>query len=79
MLIGDMIWNEANLQRQTSRPLLISLVLRQDRTQTTNQIRWLHDTVYQNAQETIHLVISHDPEQRQQYIQQGLLGDTFEL
>jgi len=79
LLIGDMIWNEANLQRQAPRPLLISLTLRQDRRQTTHQIRWLHDAVYQNAQGSIHLVISHDPEQRQRYIQQGLLGDTFEL
>lgn len=79
LVIGDVIWNDVNLQRQAARPLLVSLILRQDRRQTTHQIRWLHDAVYQNAQEHIHLVISHDPEQRQRYLQQGLLGDAFEL
>jgi glyoxylase-like metal-dependent hydrolase (beta-lactamase superfamily II) len=79
LVIGDVVWNEANLKRQTARPLLVSLFLRQNRTQVTHQMRWLHDAIYQNAQEAIHLVISHDPEQRQRYLHQGLLGDAFEF
>jgi hypothetical protein len=79
LIIGDVVWNEANLKRQTIRPLLVSVFLRQNRRQVAHQMRWLHETIYQNAQETIHLVISHDPEQRQRYLHQGLLGDAFEF
>jgi glyoxylase-like metal-dependent hydrolase (beta-lactamase superfamily II) len=79
LVIGDVVWNEVNLQRQAARPLLISLILKQNRTQMAHQIRWLHDNLYQNDRENIHLVVSHDPEQRQRYIQQGLLGDAFAL
>ncbi len=79
LLIGDVMWNEVNLKRQTARPLLVSLFLRQNRRQVVQQIRWLHDAIYQNPQTTIHPVISHDPEQRQRYVQQGLLGTAFEL
>jgi glyoxylase-like metal-dependent hydrolase (beta-lactamase superfamily II) len=76
LLVGDVVWNSKNLDQLTGRPLLTSLFLREDRQVHGPQIRTLYN-ITQN--ETIHLVISHDGRQIEAYVQQGLLGSSFEL
>ena len=43
-----------------------------------HQIRWLHDNIYDNPDEVIHLVSSHDLGQIEDYRQTGLIGEKFE-
>lgn len=75
LLVGDVVWHSKNLERLTGRPLLTSLMLKEDREMHRHQIRTLYDI---SQSETINLVISHDSDQIEEYIQQGLIGDGFE-
>jgi glyoxylase-like metal-dependent hydrolase (beta-lactamase superfamily II) len=76
LLVGDVVWNSENLERLTGRPWLTSLFLNEDRKIHGHQIRTLYN-IAQN--EPINLVISHDGEQIEEYMRQGLLGSSFEL
>lgn len=73
LLVGDIVWNSKNIGRLTGRPLLLGFM--EDRQATANEIRALH-TLMQNG--TIHLIVSHDGDQIESYIRQGVLGEGFE-
>ncbi len=75
LLVGDVVWNLKNLDSLTGRPLLINLVMNEDRQSLGQQMRSLYNLAHS---ETIHLVISHDGPQLESYMQQGLLGSSFE-
>jgi glyoxylase-like metal-dependent hydrolase (beta-lactamase superfamily II) len=75
LLVGDVVWNMQSLTRLTGRPLFISLMLQEDRSATQNQLRTLYNV---SQSEPVHLLISHDYEQIDSYIQQGLVGGSFE-
>jgi glyoxylase-like metal-dependent hydrolase (beta-lactamase superfamily II) len=75
MLLGDVIWNAQSIERLSGRPLLMSLMLQEDRSIIGQQIRKIHDLA---QSEDIYWVISHDSEQIETYIQQGVIGDGFE-
>jgi glyoxylase-like metal-dependent hydrolase (beta-lactamase superfamily II) len=75
LLVGDVVWNSESINRLTGRPLLMNLAMNEDRTSLGNEIRTLYNIAHS---EPIHLVVSHDGEQIEQYMQQGLLGSSFE-
>jgi glyoxylase-like metal-dependent hydrolase (beta-lactamase superfamily II) len=75
LLVGDVAWNSESIERLTGRPLLMNLSMNEDRAALGNEIRALHDLA---RSEPIHLIVSHDGEQIEQYIRQGLLGSNFE-
>jgi len=75
MLVGDVVWNAQSIEQPAGRPLLMSLMLREDRAMVGHQIRKLHDLA---QSEDIYWVISHDSEQIEAYIQQGSIGEGFE-
>jgi hypothetical protein len=76
LLVGDVVWSSKSLERLKGRPLLTSLFLGENRRIHGYQIRTLYN-IAQN--EPINLVISHDGRQLESYIEQGLLGESFEL
>ncbi len=75
LLVGDVVWNMQSLVRLTGRPLLLSLMLQEDWSAVHNQARTLYDV---SQSQPVHLVISHDYEQIDSYIRQGLVGGGFE-
>jgi len=75
LLVGDVVWSRDNLTRLRGRPWLMSLILREDRSASQNQIRALYNL---SQSEPIHLLISHDYGQIESYFQQGLIGREFE-
>ncbi len=75
LLVGDVVWNSESIDRLTGRPLLMNLSMNEDRAALGNEIRALYDLA---RSEPIHLVISHDGEQIEQTMRQGLLGSNFE-
>jgi glyoxylase-like metal-dependent hydrolase (beta-lactamase superfamily II) len=75
LLVGDVVWSLDSLTRLKGRPLFISLLLREDLSAVRNQARSLHDLI---QSQPVHLLISHDYSQIENYIQQGLVGDAFE-
>jgi glyoxylase-like metal-dependent hydrolase (beta-lactamase superfamily II) len=75
LLVGDVVWNMQGLVRLRGRPLFISLMIQEDLSAIRNQARALHDL---SQGEPVHLLISHDYEQIDSYIQQKLVGSGFE-
>jgi glyoxylase-like metal-dependent hydrolase (beta-lactamase superfamily II) len=75
LLVGDVVWNSESIDRLTGRPLLMNLSMNEDRAALGNEIRALYNLP---RSEPIHLVVSHDGEQIEQYMRQGLLGRSFE-
>jgi len=78
LLVGDMVWVEDQLKNLISRPLFISYLIQEDVDRCNQQLRWLYDAVYQNPPENLHLVISHDMENIQNLMDQGLIGSIVE-
>jgi glyoxylase-like metal-dependent hydrolase (beta-lactamase superfamily II) len=74
ILVGDVVWNMQSLVRLTGRPLLLSLMLQEDWSAIHNQARALYNV---SQSQPVHLLISHDYEQIDSYIQQGLVGGEF--
>jgi glyoxylase-like metal-dependent hydrolase (beta-lactamase superfamily II) len=75
LLVGDVVWNSESIDRLTGRPLLMNLSMNEDRAALGNEIRTLYDIARSGP---IHLVVSHDGEQIEQYMRQRLLGNMFE-
>jgi len=75
LLVGDVVWSMDSLTRLKGRPLFISLLLQENLSAVRNQARSLHDLL---QSQPVHLLISHDYSQIENYIQQGLVGSSFE-
>lgn len=75
LLTGDVVWSSENISRVTGRPLLFRWLVREDWEKNRNEIRALHDLAEEG---TVHMLVSHDGPQLDQYIRQGLIGDGFE-
>jgi len=75
LLVGDVVWNSESIDRRIGRPLLMNLAMNEDRAALGSEIRTLYNLA---RSEPVHLVVSHDGEQIEQYMRQGLLGSSFE-
>ncbi len=75
LLTGDVVWSNENISLASGRPLLFRWLVREDWEKNGNEIRALHDLA---EKEPIHLLVSHDGEQLEEYIRQGLIGEPFE-
>lgn len=75
LLTGDVVWSYANITQATGRPLLFRWLVREDWKKNGNEIRALHNLA---ENESIHMLVSHDGPQLDEYIRQGLIGDGFE-
>ncbi len=78
LLAGDIAWNMDNVTELKRRPILVSLFLGENRDRVGNQLRWLHDEIYQ-AHKEIRLLVYHDQARQDEYVKQGLLGNGFEF
>jgi glyoxylase-like metal-dependent hydrolase (beta-lactamase superfamily II) len=77
LFVGDIVWSRENLKREVNRPLLISLMLKEDLDSARGEIRWVIDTLYKNPNNTITYVISHDGQQLKEYIGAGVIAEGF--
>ncbi len=78
LIAGDIAWNMDNITQLRSRPLLVSLILGEDRAASAGQIRWLHDAWHRGHPE-VHIIVSHDRAQQDGYVKSGMMGEGFEL
>jgi glyoxylase-like metal-dependent hydrolase (beta-lactamase superfamily II) len=78
LFIGDVGWNMVNIESLTNHSRMGMLLRHEDGKQLGNQIRWLYENIYDNPDEGIHLITSHDPSQIEEYIGAGLIGEEFE-
>jgi glyoxylase-like metal-dependent hydrolase (beta-lactamase superfamily II) len=77
LFIGDIVWNRENLTRAVNRPLLTSLVLREDRKAGGDEIRWIINNLAENPGNTVTYPISHDGQQLDEYIKAGVITEGF--
>jgi glyoxylase-like metal-dependent hydrolase (beta-lactamase superfamily II) len=56
ILAGDIAWSMMNINIPKGRPLLTSLALKENRTNSANQLRWLNDM----QKEGLTILITHD-------------------
>lgn len=75
LLTGDVVWSNENITAATGRPLLFRWLVQEDWQNNGNVIRALHDLA---EKETIHMLVSHDGPQLNEYFRQGLVGDGLE-
>jgi glyoxylase-like metal-dependent hydrolase (beta-lactamase superfamily II) len=78
LFIGDVGWNMINIERLTNHSRMGMLLRHENGEQLGHQIRWLYDNIYDNPDEEIHLITSHDPSQIEGYTRTGLIGEKFE-
>lgn len=74
---GDVVWVTANLKQQKNRPWLASKKRLENRHQIAHQMRWLYDEFYSNEGQKIRMFTTHDPDQHEQYIAEGLIHRGF--
>ncbi len=75
LLTGDVVWSNANITQATGRPLLFRKLVQEDWEKNGGEIRALHDLA---ENQPIHMLVSHDGPQMEEYIRQGIIGDGFE-
>jgi hypothetical protein len=78
LFIGDVGWNMVNIERLSNHSRMGMLLRHEDGVQLGHQIRWLYENAYNNPDEEIHLMTSHDPSQIEDYTRTGLIGEKFE-
>jgi glyoxylase-like metal-dependent hydrolase (beta-lactamase superfamily II) len=77
LFIGDVAWHTDQLAKLHYRPRLVTdLFLGEDRRAVLAQFRALHDLMRAHPQ--LLVVVSHDREQRERLIAQGLLREGLE-
>jgi glyoxylase-like metal-dependent hydrolase (beta-lactamase superfamily II) len=74
LLVGDVVWNMKSVEQLTGRSWMASLALGEDRQVHGWQIRTLYN-LYKS--DPVKMIVSHDGEQIEGYIKQGLIGATF--
>ena len=77
LIVGDIVWSRENLRREANRPLLISLMMKEDLEAARGEIRWIIDNLYNNPSNTITYIISHDKDQLREYIDAGVIQEGF--
>ncbi len=78
LFIGDIGWNMINIEKLTNHSRVGMLLRYENGKQLGHQIKWLYDNIYQNPNNNINLVTSHDLGQLEDYKRTGLIGSTFE-
>ena len=78
LFIGDIGWNMVNIESLINHSRMGMLLRYENGSQLGHQIRWLHEKIYDNPEEGVHLLTSHDSRQIEEYIRSGLIGGTFE-
>ena len=79
LFTGDVAWNMINVEGLINHSRMGMLLRYENGSRLGHQIRWLHENIYDNPEEDVHLLTSHDPRQIEEYTKSGLIGATFEL
>lgn len=78
LFTGDIVWNFTNIEKRKARPLIVYLAGKENPEQIGNQICCLYE-IYNNENEMINILPSHDPEVFESCFENNLLGNSFDL
>ncbi len=74
IIAGDIGWHMDNIRTPRGRPLLSSLLLRENRASSASHLRWLHDI----EKIGVTVFVTHDGDWMKELISKKMLGDGFE-
>lgn len=77
LFIGDIAWNLINIEHLTNHSRMGMLIRYENGGFLGHQLRWLFENIWNNPEESINLVTSHDLKQLEYYRRSGLIGDQF--
>jgi glyoxylase-like metal-dependent hydrolase (beta-lactamase superfamily II) len=76
LFVGDIAWHMDNVRRLTGRAWLVArFIVKEDRTAVLEQLRALHEL---DQRTRVHLVVSHDGDQLERYMDEGLIGRALQ-
>jgi glyoxylase-like metal-dependent hydrolase (beta-lactamase superfamily II) len=75
LFVGAIAWVMDQIQGPRRFPRIMSAIFREDGTAVGEELRTLHDIA---ARDSIHLVVTHDARQLENYRKAGLIGADFE-
>ncbi|PTU32977.1 MBL fold metallo-hydrolase [Stenotrophobium rhamnosiphilum] len=77
LLLGDVSWHMRNIELVRERPLFMTLVIGENRSQVVGEFQALHDL--QKAEPTLKLVPGHDGAVVRELLSEGLVTPGFKL
>jgi len=77
LLLGDVSWHMRNIELVRERPLFMTLVIGENRSQVVGEFQALHDL--QKAEPTLKLVPGHDGTVVRELLSEGLVAPGFKL
>jgi glyoxylase-like metal-dependent hydrolase (beta-lactamase superfamily II) len=78
LVVGDVAWHMDQIRQLWYRPRLVTdFFIGEDRAAVMGELRKLRDVGATNP--TLQIVVSHDVDQRQKLLSEGLIGDKFAL
>ncbi len=75
VLAGDVAWHRSQFELPRGRPRISSWLMDEDAEAVGHQLRRLHEL---SGEPTIRVVVSHDRDQLESYVAEGVLGMGFE-
>ncbi len=79
LFTGDVVWTNRNFEKHKNRPWLASIKRLENRKQIAHQMQYLYDEFYNNENQKILLMSTHDTKQHEDYINKGLINKNFKL
>lgn len=73
LFVGDSAWHMDNIRLMKGKD---ASWVKEDEAALAAQLQWLNGL--EKTEKNLHIVVSHDDEQRKEYIQKGVLGGSFE-
>jgi len=73
LLVGDSAWHMDNIRLMKGKD---ASWIKEDEDALATQLRWLNGLM--KSEKNLYIVVSHDEEQRKEYIEKGVLGGRFE-
>lgn len=77
-LLGTSGGTGSNIEKLVNHSKMGAILRYENREQLGHQIKWLHENIYANQEENIHLITSHDPSQIEEYTRAKFMGAKFE-
>ena len=79
LFVGDVAWNLVNIEQLKNHSKIGMLLRHENGRNLGHQLRWLFDNIWNNPNNLINIVTSHDLDQLEHYRGIGLVSDQFQL
>jgi glyoxylase-like metal-dependent hydrolase (beta-lactamase superfamily II) len=74
LFVGDIAWSKDNINLQTGRPGLVTLIAKEDRSAVASQLK-----TFAQLPASVHVVVAHDPAALEEDLRAGLYRKGFSV